>query len=258
MTATDADCLPRIIAHRGASALAPENTLPAFEAAAETGAGAVEFDVSMLGDGTAAIHHDGAFGRCTDGSGPLSAAGRAALDRLDAGRWFAARFAGTRVPSLGAGLDRIAALGLAANLEIKQHDADARAIAGAVAEALAARPALAARTVVSSFDHATLAALGRLAPELRLAALWEVPPADWRARMAAVGATALHTDRRALTPSLLDEAAEAGIPVRAYTCNDPAEMVAHRRPGLAGIITDDPRLFLGDPAWAAWSAAGPA
>lgn len=257
MTAPDADLLPRILAHRGASAVAPENTLAAFEAAAAMGARGVEFDVSLLGDGAPVIHHDGSFGRCTDGAGSLATATAERVATLDAGAWFDARFRGTRVPDLAGALDRLAELGLAANLEIKQHSADADEIAEVVAEALATCPRMATTTVVSSFDHATLAALRRCAPDIPRAALWEKPPADWRAALEALGAGALHMNWRHLTPAILDEAAAAGIPVRVYTCNDPAALTPFRREGLAGVITDDPRLFLQDPDWAAWAANGP-
>lgn len=251
MTGFDVD-LPRIFAHRGASAVAPENTLPAFEAAAAIGARAVEFDVSLLGDGTAVIHHDGNFARCTNREGALAEASHADLATLDAGAWFADAFRGAVVPELGAALDCLATLGLAANLEIKLHGADPARFADTVAEALAARPTLAARTVVSSFDHAALEALARVSPDQPLAALWSLPPSDWRARMMDMGAGALHTNWRKLTPATLEEAAETQIPVRVYTCNDPAEL-APFRPLLSAVITDDPRLFFGDPDWAEWA-----
>ena len=63
----------RIIAHRGASQTAPENTLAAFRKALEQGVNWVEFDVSLLGDSTPVLHHDDTLDRCTDGTGPLSA-----------------------------------------------------------------------------------------------------------------------------------------------------------------------------------------
>ncbi|MEL6197918.1 MAG: glycerophosphodiester phosphodiesterase family protein, partial [Pseudomonadota bacterium] len=63
---------PRIVAHRGASAAAPENTLTALRRAAAMGAAWVEVDVSLLGDGTAVLHHDATLERCTDAEGALS------------------------------------------------------------------------------------------------------------------------------------------------------------------------------------------
>ncbi|MEM9145444.1 MAG: glycerophosphodiester phosphodiesterase family protein [Pseudomonadota bacterium] len=244
--------LPRIIAHRGASAVAPENTLTAFEAAAAMGAEAVEFDVSLLGDGSAVIHHDGALGRTSDGAGALVTLDRTALAGLDAGAWFDPGFAGTRIPLLKEALDRVSELGLAANLEIKLHGQDPRPLVRAVAQALTARPGLAARTVVSSFDHSALTALREHVPGQALAALWAQPPENWRQLLADMGASALHMDWRALSHALLDEASEAAIPVRVYTCNDPVALAPFRRPGLDAVITDDPRLFLRDPDWADW------
>ena len=61
----------RIVAHRGASRIAPENTLSAFRVAAQQGARWLEFDVSLLGDNTPVLHHDATLDRCTDSAGPL-------------------------------------------------------------------------------------------------------------------------------------------------------------------------------------------
>lgn len=242
--------LPRIIAHRGASRAAPENTLAAFRAAADAGARAVEFDVSLLGDGTAVLHHDATLDRCTDASGPLRDIGRDDLPGIDAGGWFAPAFRGERIATLDAALACLAGLGLAANLEMKPHGADPGPLARAVAAALAAHRG--PPVVVSSFEAGALAALGRLSG-CPLAMLWEAPPDDWPERLAALGAGALHVEHRAADAALLAQAVAAGVALRVYTLNDPR--AAHlRRPGLAGVITDDPRLFLDDPGWAAWAA----
>ena len=108
-------------AHRGASAVAPENTLAAFRAAAEQGARWVELDVALLADGTLVVIHDDSVDRTTSGSGNLGTLNRADLDRLDAGAWFHARFAGERLPTLDETIEVLGELGLGANVEIKQH-----------------------------------------------------------------------------------------------------------------------------------------
>ena len=249
-----AGALGRIVAHRGASRVAPENTLAAFRAAAAAGAGSVEFDACLLGDGTAVIHHDPTLDRCTDAAGPLSAIGRDDLDRIDAGAWFGPGFAGERVPLLDEGLDLIAALGLSANLEIKPQGAAPGAVAAAVATALAVRPWTARRVLVSSFDHAALTELCTHLPRQPVAPLWEQPPEDWPRAVAALGAQAMHMDHRHLTETHLAIAAAAGIALRVYTVNDPAGFAPFRRPGLAGVITDEPAAFLADPGWARWAA----
>lgn len=247
----------RVIAHRGASRVAPENTLSAFRAAHAQGARWIEFDVSPLGDGTLVVFHDATLDRCTGARGPLTGIGRADLGRIRAGALFGPAFADEPLPTLEAVLDAIEALGLHANLELKaQRERPGRRIgdlAEAVAPLLAARPWAAARIVVSSFDEDELAAFRALAPEAPVALLAEEPPRDWRARLAALGAEGLHLDFRHVRESLLVEARSFGYRVRVYTINDPGPMAPFRERGLTGVITDHPPLFLDDPAWAAWA-----
>jgi glycerophosphoryl diester phosphodiesterase len=88
-----------IIAHRGYSARAPENTLAALEAAVAAGADAVEFDISTAACGTPVLFHDPMLSRTTNGVGPLRRRTLEQLKTLDAGKWFDPRFAGERIPS---------------------------------------------------------------------------------------------------------------------------------------------------------------
>ena len=88
------------IAHRGASAYAPENTLAAFDKALDLGAGHVEFDVHFSADGQVVVIHDDTVDRTTNGSGAVASLTLAQLKGLDAGSWFAAQFTGERIPSL--------------------------------------------------------------------------------------------------------------------------------------------------------------
>lgn len=245
----------RLVAHRGASAVAPENTLAAISAAAAAGAGWVEFDVCLLGDGTAVVHHDPTLERCTDWRGPLAALSAADLAGIDAGAWFGAAFRGEPLPTLEAVLDRLEAEGLGANLEIKVHDREPSEVAGRVAEALTARPWTPAGIVVSSFTGDALRSLRARLPDQRLAILHHDPPADWPAELAVLGAEALHMNHRYLTAAHVDAAQAARAELRVFTCNFPERLVAFRGQGLTGVITDDPARYLADPDWAAWIGA---
>src|SRR5580658_7344129 len=91
---------PPVIAHRGASAQAPENTMAAFRLATESGAKWVEFDVHLTQDGVPVIMHDDTLDRTTDGKGKIADASWADVQKLDAGSWFDKRFKGERVPHL--------------------------------------------------------------------------------------------------------------------------------------------------------------
>jgi glycerophosphoryl diester phosphodiesterase len=244
----------RIIAHRGASQIAPENTLAAFRAAAAQGARWIEFDVQLLGDGTPVVFHDPTLDRCTNATGPLSAIGRADLGRIHAGARYGQRFAGEPIPTLEDVLDLIDELGLYANLEIKPHATPRGATTSAVAAALTARPWWRERIVTSSFDLDELGAFRTALPEAPIAVLYRKAPRNWLFRVKALRAEALHLRVDGMRQDLLLAAYASGLRVRVFTVNRPEVMVPYRELGLTGVITDHPPLFLRDPSWAAWAA----
>ena len=236
----------RIVAHRGASMVAPENTLGAFRSAADQGAHWVEFDVSLLGDATPVVHHDDTLDRCTSGRGPLASIAARDLSAISAG-------AGEALPTLDDALETLDALEMFANLEMKPHDQPVELIADCVANALLERRWTAHRMIVSSFSVSALAAIRRKMPDIPIAVLFKDPPPDWLDILASVRAAAVHIHFTKLSQSLLAEASEHRVDVRVYTVNDPVVLAPFRDLGLTGVITDHPPLFLDDPAWAAWS-----
>ena len=96
-----------IIAHRGYSAKAPENTLASLEAALNAGADAVEFDVHTAACGTPVLFHDAMLSRTTNGVGPVRRRTLEQLKALDAGKWFSPAFAGERIPSFAEALSAL-------------------------------------------------------------------------------------------------------------------------------------------------------
>ena len=78
-----------------------------------------------------------------------------------------------------------------------------------------------------------------------MAMLWETVPPDWVEQLASIPATSIHLYFKALSIGLLEETSRRGIKVRAWTCNDPRQLLSFWGAGLTGVITDDPRLFLG-------------
>lgn len=102
------DSGPEIIAHRGYSRVAPENTISALEAALEAGATSVEVDVRTAFDGTPILFHDVHLGRTSSGVGPVRRRTVGQLQSLDAGSWFSDDFAGERIPTLAEALEALA------------------------------------------------------------------------------------------------------------------------------------------------------
>ena len=98
---------PLVIAHRGASAYAPENTLAAFRLAAEQGADAVELDAKLSADGQVVVIHDPTVERTTNGSGEVRQLSLAQIKSLDAGGFLSPQFAGEPIPTLAEVFDAV-------------------------------------------------------------------------------------------------------------------------------------------------------
>lgn len=218
---------PAVIAHRGASGHAPENTVTAFRLAVEQGADGIEFDVRRSADGRLIVHHDA---HLPDGR---------AIVRTDAADL------PSHVPDLERALDACA--GAWVNLEIKNDrrepdfDPDRR-VATEVAELLARRSEPAQQWLISSFDLATVDAVRAVAPSLATAFL--VLEASSENIDAAVGGghTALHPWVQTLDRASVEAARSAGLRVNVWTCNDEARMRELIEWGVDGICTDLPDL----------------
>ncbi|MEQ6887495.1 glycerophosphodiester phosphodiesterase family protein [Halomonas sp. CS7] len=239
--------LPRLIAHRGLSAQAPENTLAAVRAAHAAGVGWVELDVQLLGDGTPVIWHDAGLRRCSDRRGRLADLDLAAARRLDAGGWFGEAFKGEPMATLEAMLALLDELDMGVNLELKvNRGRDPRAlVAAALPAVMEALPP--ARRLLSSFNDAALAHTRALAgPEaLSLGVLFEGVGRAWRSRCEAVEACSVHADWKRLKAPRAREVSEAGYRLLCYTANDPAAFAPRWAWGVDAVISDDPPRFMG-------------
>lgn len=237
--------LPVVIGHRGAAAVAPENTLASMRRAHADGARWVEFDVHLSGDGRCIVLHDDTIDRTTDGRGAAAALSFEALRRYDAGAWFAPQFAGERIPDLEELTALLGALGLGANVEIKPSPGAEKATAEAVMAVLRrCWPAHLPPQLVSSFAPLSLAAARDAAPEIARGYLFGQLPADWRRRAEALGCATIHCGERRLTPAQVAAVREAGYPLLVYTVNDPARARELIHWGATGIISDCPGAII--------------
>jgi len=228
-----------VIAHRGASGTCPENTLAAFRRAEQLGAGMIELDVQLTRDGRVVVMHDWTLERTTDGSGAVRDWTLAELRARDAGAWFAPAFRGERVPTLA---EVLAAVRLPVNVELKPVGDDG--LEGCALEVVERGAAL-DRVVFSSFAPSALEGLRRRSSAAEIAVLWEREPIAEGLRLAErVGARALHLRKDAVDGAAMRAAAGAGLPVRAWTVNDPGETAHLVDLGVAGIFTDFPERFL--------------
>lgn len=237
--------LPTLIAHRGYSAAAPENTLSAVYAAHRAGARWVELDAQLLGDGTPVIWHDADVSRCSDGRGKLRHLDWPRAQMLDVGRWFSDAFAGEKMASLEAMLVLLNELGMGINLELKVnrgHDPIAlvERVLPTVLEALPPE-----RFVLSSFDHQALRYCRTFAtPDiLALGMLFNRLPKDWQAQCREVDAFSIHAHWARLKRTQADAIQQAGYVLLCYTPNDPHAFHPLWAWDVASAITDEPEIF---------------
>ncbi|UYG01529.1 glycerophosphodiester phosphodiesterase family protein [Halomonas sp. GD1P12] len=237
--------LPALVAHRGYSAAAPENTLAAVRAAFDAGATWVELDVQLLGDATPVIWHDQDVRRCSDGRGELSKLSLQSARALDVGGWFCDRYAGEKMATLDEMLALLDELGMGVNLEIKVNKGrDANALVDAALPPLMERiPA--ERRIVSSFDEKALRRCRTLAGPDRLAlgVLFGATPARWQTLCEELEAFSVHPDWTRLKRSQAMAMVEAGYKVLCYTPNDPSAFEPRWAWGVSSAITDQPETF---------------
>lgn len=248
--------LPRVVAHRGASADAPENTLAAFRLARERGATMVELDTRLTRDGVLVVIHDSTLDRTTDGHGRVIETDAARIATLDAGSWFDPRFRGEAVPTLEAALELLARLGMGVNVELKADPGEERRT-GAEAARLIERvwPAEGPPVLLSSFAEAALAAARREAPDLPRGLLRERAGPDWREALERLACTTLHLGRGHLDEETLRELVREAVPVLVYTVNDPAEARRLFDRGVRAVFSDRPEAIapVAPPLPHAWS-----
>ncbi len=241
MLDTQQDHRPLIIAHRGASAEAPENTLAAFEAAARVGADGVELDVTICGSGDIVVIHDDTIDRTTNGSGRVRDMSLETLRLFDAGRWFDTHYEGQVIPTLADVLDLVGE-SMLVNIEIKSTGLKDEGLEDGVIN-LVRRRQIVDRVLVSSFSPISLWRVRRRAPELRRALLTapNMPlllATGWPA--AFVQPHALHPHYSQVDESYVQRAHNCGRQVNAWTVDDPDEMRRLYRMGVDGIITNHP------------------
>jgi len=236
---------PKIVAHRGGGTLAPENTIAGLRAGLAYGFRAVEFDVMLSQDGIGVVMHDPDFGRTIYGDGHVSNHTAAELARMDAGRWMAPEFRGEPVPLFLEWVDYCKEHRIWMNIEIKpvegQEEETGRWVAHTARARFAAEVAAGAQAqlpLLSSFSMAALAAARDAAPDLPRACLFDKVPTDWERIARELGAVAIHTNHKHLTPALAAAIKQAGFGLFCYTVNTPERAREILPWGVDGFCTD--------------------
>lgn len=252
---------PKILVHghRGARAVLPENTLPAFRHAIEAGADVIELDVVVTKDNVPVVAHDLELNpricQGPTGSRVIRELTLAEVRRFDCGaqplREFPKQQArpGTGIPTLDEALALKDEGAFWFNIETKinprrpELSVSPEAFARLVVDAVR-RHRLERRVIVQSFDFRTLHAVKKLAPELRLAALFSEKDRDFVAVAREAGARIVAPLHTLVTPEKVAAAHDAGLEVVPWTANEPADWDRLIEAGVDAIITDDPEALI--------------
>jgi glycerophosphoryl diester phosphodiesterase len=230
------------VAHRGASAVAPENTLAAFEKAAEVGADGIELDVRLCADGVPVVIHDATVDGTTDGSGRVAEMTLTQLRQLDAGAWFDPAFAGEPLPTLA---ETLATVGgrLLLNIELKGEGVLDRGLARAVVD-LVKQHELTERVLLSSFNPLILRRVQRIAPQIPTGLLYTSARLPRPASLASPRPyTALHPHVSVVSADHLKWIRRHTYRIHVWTVDDISEMRRLIGWGVDGIITNAPGLL---------------
>ena len=239
-TTTDRVGRPLVIAHRGASAEAPENTIAAFELAILHGADGIELDLHLSRDDQPVVIHDFTLERTTDGLGPVRDRTVRELKRLDAGGWHGGQFQGQRIQTLQEVFERFRDR-TRFWIELKGGSRLYPGIEERVVSMIEVYDVL-ERVLVQSFDHDALGQIKALNREVWLGALIANPPIGPSIRSPAA-THALCLGAHLVTENDVAEIREAGLDCYVWTVNEPAQMDRLVEWGVSGIITDRPGLL---------------
>ncbi|MGI8899033.1 MAG: glycerophosphodiester phosphodiesterase [Pyrinomonadaceae bacterium] len=247
--------LPLIIGHRGASAVAPENTLAAFTRAIQDGAEGIEFDVRLSQDGVPVVIHDATLARTGLIDGVVAELSAEVLGRTDVGSWFSRRsnahdvaFSNEKLPSLQQVFDLFADSDALLYLEMKSQAGNGERLAAEVTGAIR-KHAIAERMIVSSFNLALVRAVKVIDPAIRTAALFEPRvsrPASLVRRMQLVvlakacAADEICLHHRLASRSLTEQARNSQLEVVVWTVDNPEWIERARARGVKALITNDP------------------
>jgi glycerophosphoryl diester phosphodiesterase len=224
-----------VIAHRGASSYAPENTLPAFDLALEMGVRHIELDVALTSDSHTVVIHDDKVDRTTNGCGSVTSHTLAALRELDAGSWFGAQFKGERIPTFDEVLARYKGR-VHIHTEIKgkspslsQRTAD-----------LIRKHGMEGQVTITSFQSVRLEEMRAHAPELPMGWLVRELNDSIIAQAHAIGVTQLCPRADTVTPELVHRLHAEGFVARGWGVSTEELMQRLVQAGVDGMTVNFP------------------
>jgi glycerophosphoryl diester phosphodiesterase len=234
---------PMIIAHRGASAYAPENTMVSFKRALEMGAEGIELDVHLTADGYMAVIHDGKVDRTSSGKGWVKDMTLSQLRELDFGSWFSPEFKGERIPVLEDIMELLKNRNVLLNIEAKSGPIIYHGLEEKLSKIIHDY-GMTDRVIVSSFNHYSLVHLKSISPDIKIGLLYEAglyEPWDYAKKL---DAYAIHPLFYNAVPEIVEGCRKHGVAVNPFTVDQPELIRKVAAAGVDGIITNVPDIAL--------------
>lgn len=232
---------PLIIAHRGASSEAPENTLAAFQLAMDQGCDGIELDIHLTKDGKLVVIHDENIKRTTNGEGIVGEMTAAELKKYDAGSWFSRKYKGEKIPLLEEVFE-IVPREILINIEIKNIPSFYQGIEKKLSDFLN-RSNRMDQVLVSSFDYLCLYRLKQMNPAIKIGLLYYENFQDYfgLANHFGLPVESMQPSFKTLQEHDVRIAIESGLKIFPWTVNSKSNMEKMIRYGVTGIITNYPK-----------------
>lgn len=238
--------VPLVIAHRGVSSLAPENTMAAIHAALELGVNIIEIDVRRAKDGELVVIHDPTLNRTTDGEGYVKRMNLSELQMFDAGSWFSSAFKNERIPTLEQVLNAVKDKAILL-IELKEKNTEIPTVE------LIKKLGMANQVIIQSFNVQRIINVKQQAPEIRTILLINIPKhrfdpekaKQWMINTAvSANASGIAIRLKWCTEDLLELASQQNLSVFSWTINRKTNFEKLIDVGVHGIITNRPQNLL--------------
>lgn len=229
----------QVWAHRGASAHAPENTLPAFELAYLSGADGIELDVQLSKDGVPVVIHDERIDRVSNGNGYVCNYTLEELKGFNVNQYFP-EYGNVTIPTLAEVYDLVRDMDMVINLELKNSVIFYEGLEEKVLR-LAAEKGLEERMIYSSFNHYSMRTIQKLLPSARTAFLFSEGFMDIGEYAGRNGAYAVHPSLKNMEYPGVDivrECHDKNVRVHVWTVDEAADVEKMRRFGVDAVITN--------------------
>ncbi|WP_353894057.1 glycerophosphodiester phosphodiesterase [Proteinivorax hydrogeniformans] len=236
--------MTKILAHRGDSKVAPENTIAAFKSAISKGVDGVEFDVQLTKDGVPIVFHDEKLKRCTNVRGYLKDYTYSQLKNLDCGGWFDDRFANTKIPTLKEVLELFWQKKFILNVELKNGYVNYPGIEEKVLELIQSYD-LMDNVIISSFNHQSIIRVKKLCSNIKTGLLYRAKIyKPWEYAKRVTNSDAVHPNYFSITKKEIAESQKNNVDVNVFTVDKEKDIKQFIRWNVDILITNYPELAM--------------